>query len=147
MCCISNNELSGQTWSDWLTLFVRIIPLSCQLQISGSIIYCKHFQLKENPHEWNDPQSFDSEELWHCDIFVTIHYHFNTFSLNIEYIGSGTGGRGLDLSYFGILLYKKCTTSLLSTIHFHFEKLLLETLLAKHRIRILWQIYKLQCRD
>ena len=73
--------------------------------------------------EWSDRQSFDSEELWHCDIFVTIHYHFNTFSLNIEYIGwrclgggEGAGGRAchtLDFCRWKTFFKKKYFVTLL----------------------------------
>ena len=94
---------------------------------------------------WRDRQSFDSEKLWHCDIFVTIHYHFNTFSLNIEYIGWWGRARGSGACHS---FYSSEREFLYTTdIHFHFEKLLLESLLAKHRIRILWQILFPIARD
>ena len=143
LCCISNNGLTDST------LFVRIIPLSCQLQISGSIIYCKYFQLSAG--NWKKilktrrivshltVRNYDTVTFSWLSIIILIHL---VWILNI--LGPGLGGECWTCH---TLEFFSTRNVLLSTIHFHFEKLLLETLLAKHRIRILWQIYKLQCRD
>ena len=99
----SNNGLTD------CTLFVRIIPLSCQLQISGSIIYCKHFQPSHQSvagldHSWSQivshltVRNYDTVTFSWLSIIILIHL---VWILNILGDTALVGERGrTSMSYF-----------------------------------------------